>query len=86
MLGAKDVAFPRLNLASYYLWLVGAVFFLVALVTGGLDTGWTLYVPYAFQTDTRVLTAGLVRSSSVSARSSRASTSSPPCTRCARQA
>ena len=31
----------------------------VALVTGGLDTGWTLYVPYAFQTDTRVLTAGL---------------------------
>ncbi len=59
MLGAKDVAFPRLNLASYYLWLVGAVFFLVALVTGGLDTGWTLYVPYAFQTDTRVLTAGL---------------------------
>lgn len=59
MLGAKDVAFPRMNLGSYYLWVIGAAFFLLALVTGGLDTGWTLYVPYAFQTDTRVLTAGL---------------------------
>jgi len=59
MLGAKDVAFPRLNLFSYHLWVVGALFFLTALITGGLDTGWTLYVPYAFQTDTRVLTAGL---------------------------
>ncbi len=59
MLGAKDVAFPRLNLASYYFWVIGALFFLLALTTGGLDTGWTLYVPYAFQTDTRVLAAGL---------------------------
>ncbi len=59
MLGAKDVAFPRLNLASYHIWVIGAVFFLLTLVTGGLDTGWTLYVPYAIQSDTRVLTAGL---------------------------
>jgi cytochrome c oxidase subunit 1 len=59
MLGAKDVAFPRLNLMSYYLWLVGAVFFLAVLVTGGLDTGWTLYTPYSTSTDTRVLTAGI---------------------------
>lgn len=47
MLGAKDVAFPRLNLASYYLWVGGAVFFLVALVAGGIDTGWTFYTPYS---------------------------------------
>jgi len=59
MLGAKDVAFPRLNLFSYYLWLVGAIFFLLTLLTGGLDTGWTFYVPYATSTDTRVVTAAL---------------------------
>ncbi len=59
MLGAKDVAFPRLNLFSYWLWLAGALFFLVAMVTGGLDTGWTLYVPYSTTTSTRVITAGL---------------------------
>jgi cytochrome c oxidase subunit 1 len=47
MLGAKDVAFPRLNLTSYYLWVGGAVFFLVALVAGGIDTGWTFYTPYS---------------------------------------
>ncbi len=59
MLGAKDVAFPRLNLFSYHLWVVGALFFILALTTGGLDTGWTLYVPYALHSDTRVLTAGM---------------------------
>jgi len=57
MLGAKDVAFPRLNLASYWLWILGALFFVVALVTGGLDTGWTFYAPYSTTTDTRVITA-----------------------------
>lgn len=57
MLGAKDVAFPRMNLASYYLWVIGAVFFLVTLVTGGLDTGWTFYTPYSTTTSTRVVSA-----------------------------
>ena len=47
MLGAKDVAFPRLNLFSYYLWIIGALFFILALFTGGLDTGWTFYTPYS---------------------------------------
>ena len=47
MLGAKDVAFPRLNLFSYHLWVVGALFFVMALFTGGLDTGWTFYTPYS---------------------------------------
>ncbi|MDG1136975.1 MAG: cbb3-type cytochrome c oxidase subunit I, partial [Phycisphaerales bacterium] len=45
MLGAKDVAFPKLNLFSWYLWIFGLVFFLIALGTGGLDTGWTFYTP-----------------------------------------
>jgi len=47
MLGAKDVAFPRLNLASYYMWVFGALFALVSISTGGVDTGWTFYTPYS---------------------------------------
>jgi len=57
MLGAKDVAFPRLNLASYHLYVLGAVFFVFTLLLGGLDTGWTFYTPYSTTTDTRVITA-----------------------------
>jgi len=59
MLGAKDVAFPRMNLASYYLWLGGAVFLLAAIVLGGLDTGWTFYTPYSTTTNSSVITASL---------------------------
>ena len=51
MLGAKDVAFPRLNLFSYWLWVTGALFFVLALLTGGLDTGWTFYTPYSIDTN-----------------------------------
>jgi cytochrome c oxidase subunit 1 len=47
MLGAKDVAFPRLNLFSWWLWVFGLVFFLIALGSGGIDTGWTFYTPYS---------------------------------------
>ncbi|MAW60146.1 MAG: cytochrome c oxidase subunit I [Planctomycetes bacterium] len=47
MLGAKDVAYPKLNRFSYHLWLTGAIFFVMALVTKGLDTGWTFYAPYS---------------------------------------
>ncbi len=50
MLGAKDVAFPKLNLASYHLWIFGAVFFVTAMVHGGIDTGWTFYTPYSVTT------------------------------------
>ena len=46
MIGAKDVAFPRLNLASYYIYLAGAFWVLAALWYGGVDTGWTFYTPY----------------------------------------
>lgn len=51
MLGAKDVAFPRLNLASYYIYVVGAIMAVTAMVTGGIDTGWTFYTPYSTSTD-----------------------------------
>jgi cytochrome c oxidase subunit 1 len=47
MIGARDLAFPRLNLASWYLYNVGALFTLGAMVTGGVDTGWTFYTPYS---------------------------------------
>ena len=57
MLGAKDVAFPRLNLLSLWLWWAGAVFFLITLLSGGLDTGWTFYTPYSTETSTKVLPA-----------------------------
>ncbi len=49
-LGCKDVAFPRLNLASYYIYVIGALFTLTAIFTGGLDTGWTFYTPYSSTT------------------------------------
>ena len=47
MLGAKDLAFPRLNLLSWYVYLAAAVIFLGVLCTGGVDTGWTFYTPYS---------------------------------------
>ena len=59
MLGAKDVAFPKMNLASFYLWVFGAVFFLVALFSNGLDTGWTFYTPYSTTTNSSVIAATL---------------------------
>lgn len=46
-LGAKDVAFPRLNLTSFYVYVAGAVMLLAAILAGGLDTGWTFYTPYS---------------------------------------
>ncbi len=47
MIGAKDLAFPRLNLASWYIYVLGGLFTLYALVTGGVDTGWTFYTPFS---------------------------------------
>ncbi len=57
MLGAKDVAFPRLNLCSFYLWVAGAIFFLTAMLYTGLDTGWTFYTPYSTTTQGPVVAA-----------------------------
>src|SRR5437762_3747224 len=47
MLGARDLAFPRLNLLSWYIFTLGALFTLTAVITGGVDTGWTFYTPYS---------------------------------------
>jgi cytochrome c oxidase subunit 1 len=47
MIGARDLAFPRINLASWYLYVIGALFTLYAMVTGGVDTGWTFYTPFS---------------------------------------
>jgi cytochrome c oxidase subunit 1 len=47
MIGAKDLAFPRLNLASWYVYLLGGAFTLAVVVLGGVDTGWTFYTPYS---------------------------------------
>lgn len=52
MLGAQDVAFPRLNLATVYIYLVGFIVTIIGLVAGGADTGWTFYPPYSSQTVT----------------------------------
>jgi cytochrome c oxidase subunit I len=47
MIGARDLAFPRLNLASWYLFTLGSIFAIVVSVMGGVDTGWTFYTPYS---------------------------------------
>ncbi len=55
MIGAKDVAFPRLNLLSFYIYLVGAALVLTSIIMGSVDTGWTFYTPYSMQTATSVI-------------------------------
>src|SRR5512142_1465092 len=54
MIGARDVAFPRLNLASFYIYVLGALVTLFGMFVGGTDTGWTFYVPYSSVTATAV--------------------------------
>ena len=55
MIGARDVAFPRLNLLSFYLYLSGAAIALWGMIHGGTDTGWTFYAPYSTTTATAVV-------------------------------
>jgi cytochrome c oxidase subunit 1 len=50
MLGAQDVAFPKLNLLSVYVYLAGAALMLAAMLGGGVDAGWTFYAPYSLST------------------------------------
>ena len=60
MIGAKDVAFPKLNLLSWYLYNIGALFAFWALLHGGVDTGWTFYTPLSTTyTNTYVIAVGL---------------------------
>jgi cytochrome c oxidase subunit 1 len=57
MLGAKDVAFPRLNLFSWYVYIFGGLFALWSLLQGGVETGWTFYTPYSSTTNWGNVTA-----------------------------
>jgi cytochrome c oxidase subunit I len=60
MIGAPDVAFPRLNLFSWYLTLAAGTLTLYALIVGGVDTGWTFYTPFSTMfSNTHVLAAAL---------------------------
>ncbi len=47
MIGAKDLAFPRINLLSWYIYVIGGIFILYVMITGGVDTGWTFYTPFS---------------------------------------
>jgi cytochrome c oxidase subunit I len=60
MIGAKDLAFPRINLLSLYIYWIGGLFTIWALLQGGIDTGWTFYTPYSTTfSNSYVLAAGL---------------------------
>jgi len=60
MIGAKDLAFPRINLLSWYIYIVAGILYLHCLVSGGVDTGWTFYTPYSsLFSNTHVVEAGM---------------------------
>jgi cytochrome c oxidase subunit I len=60
MIGAKDLAFPKLNLLSWYIYMIGGSFTLYAMIVGGVDTGWTFYTPFSTTySDTHVILAGV---------------------------
>jgi cytochrome c oxidase subunit I len=60
MIGAKDLAFPRLNLLSWYIYMLGGLITIYALLVGGVDTGWTFYTPYSTTfSNSYVVAAGL---------------------------
>ena len=60
MIGAKDLAFPRINLLSWYIYMIGGLFALAAMVMGGVDTGWTFYTPYSTAaSNTHVVLTGI---------------------------
>jgi cytochrome c oxidase subunit I len=60
MIGARDLAFPKLNLLSWYIYMLGGAFTIWAILTGGVDTGWTFYTPYSSTYgNTSVLAAAL---------------------------
>jgi len=60
MIGAKDLAFPRINLLSWYLYMIAGVIYVHCILTGGVDTGWTFYTPFSTAfSNTRVIEAGI---------------------------
>src|SRR5207244_7555592 len=60
MVGARDLAFPRLNLASWYIYMAGGILTLGALLMGGVDTGWTFYTPYSSMFSNTNVTLALI--------------------------
>jgi cytochrome c oxidase subunit 1 len=60
MIGAKDLALPKVNLLSWYLYVIGGILVLVTMITGGVDTGWTFTTPLSTHyVNTNVLSTGL---------------------------
>jgi cytochrome c oxidase subunit I len=60
MIGAKDLAFPKINLFSWYLYVIGASLMLYTIITGGVDSGWTFYTPLSTELlTTHVITAAM---------------------------
>jgi cytochrome c oxidase subunit 1 len=60
MIGAKDLAFPKINLLSWYCYVFAGIFLVIAIVAGGVDTGWTFYAPYSTSySNSNVLLAGI---------------------------
>ncbi len=60
MVGAKDLAFPRINLLSWYIYVLGGLFTVAAAINGGVDTGWTFYAPYSTSaSNSNVILAGV---------------------------
>ena len=60
MVGAKDLAFPKINLASWYIFTLGGLFTLYAMLNGGVDTGWTFYTPFStMYSNTNVMATAL---------------------------
>jgi cytochrome c oxidase subunit 1 len=60
MIGAKDLAFPRINLISWYIYIIAGILYVHCLVTGGVDTGWTFYPTFSTEfSNTKVIEAGL---------------------------
>jgi cytochrome c oxidase subunit 1 len=56
MVGAKDLAFPRINLLSWYLYVIGGILGVAVIAQGGLDTGWTFYTPFSTMSSTSSVT------------------------------
>jgi cytochrome c oxidase subunit 1 len=59
MIGARDVAFPRINLLSFYIYIAGVCILLSSIIMGAVDTGWTFYTPYSLQTSNSVISMTL---------------------------
>ena len=60
MIGAKDLAFPKINLLSWYCYVFAGIFLVIAIIAGGVDTGWTFYAPYSTSySNSNVLLAGI---------------------------